>query len=237
LLLLALALQIPVGCAHAGGEPTGGRLLFADDFRDGLANWVIELEQGGEVAARDGVLDVDVPRGCTVWFRHVIEGPVVIEYEATAVSAGGPNDRVSDLNCFWMARDARSPHDLFATKRSGRFEDYNPLRCYYVGLGGNHNTTTRFRRYIGHPETRPLLPEHDLRGPADLLVANRPQTIRLIACDERVRYQRDGRTLFTLNDAEPYTSGWFGLRTVKSHLRIRNFRIYALRPCPPRGNL
>ena len=35
-----------------------------------------------------------------------------------------------------MARDARSPDDLFATKRSGAFADYNPLRCYYVGLGG-----------------------------------------------------------------------------------------------------
>jgi hypothetical protein len=206
------------------------RLLFADDFRQGLANWRVEAEPGGTVVAGDGRLEIDVPAGCTVWFTHLIEGPVVIEYEATAVSAGGPNDRVSDLNCFWMARDARSPHDLFATPRSGRFAEYNELRCYYVGLGGNANTTTRFRRYIGDPVTRPLLPEHDLAAPGDLLVPNRPQTIRLRADGGRIQFHRDGRPVFEMNDPEPYTSGWFGLRTVNSHLVVRNFRIYRPRP-------
>jgi hypothetical protein len=32
----------------------------------------------------------------------------------TPVSAGGVNDRVSDLNDFWNATDVRSPRDLFA---------------------------------------------------------------------------------------------------------------------------
>ena len=73
----------------------------------------------------------------------------MIQYEATVVSAGGPNDRVSDLNSFWMATDPRTPEDLFAHDRSGKFAEYNLLDMYYVGLGGNGNTTTRFRRYIG----------------------------------------------------------------------------------------
>ena len=75
------------------------------------------------------------------------------------ISAGGKNDRVSDLNCFWMARDSRNPDDLFAVHRTGKFADYNQLLCYYVGVGGNTNTTTRFRRYIGDANTRPLLPQ------------------------------------------------------------------------------
>lgn len=29
-------------------------------------------------------------------------------------------------------------------------------------------------------------------------------------------------------DAAPHTRGWFAIRTTKSHLRIRNFRIYRL---------
>jgi hypothetical protein len=33
--------------------------------------------------------------------------------------------------------------------------------------------------------------------------------------------RRDGATLFTMNDPAPYTSGWLGLRTTFSHLRIR----------------
>ena len=46
---------------------------------------------------------------------------------------------------------------MFAQARSGAFADYNDLLTYYVGLGGNRNTTTRFRRYIGDPVLRPLL--------------------------------------------------------------------------------
>ena len=218
-LSLLLLLMLP-SCTTPAPRP-----LFADDFRNGLLQWRVELEKGGTVEARDGVLDIDVPGGCTVWFKPLIEGPVVITYEAIAVNRGGPNDRVSDLNCFWMARDARSPDDLFATTRSGRFAEYNQLRGYYVGLGGNSNTTTRFRRYIGDPDVRPLLPEHDLRGREDLLTPNRPQRIRLVADGSTIECFHDGRRLFHHVDPEPYTSGWFGFRTVSSHLQIRRFRV------------
>ena len=147
-----------------------GKLLFSDDFTHGLSHWTVELEKGGTVEAKGGILSLDVPAGCTVWFRPELHGPVAIEYEATMIRRGGPSDRVSDLNCFWMAGDAR-------VKRSGKFADYNTLRGYYVGQGGNTNSTTRFRRYIGDPVLRPLLPEHDLKAP--LLEANTPMHIRL----------------------------------------------------------
>ena len=51
----------------------------------------------------------------------------MIQYEATVIAASGPNDRVSDLNSFWMATDPQSPTDLFAHPRSGAFADYNTL--------------------------------------------------------------------------------------------------------------
>jgi hypothetical protein len=153
----------------------------------------------------------------------------MIEYEATVISAGGKNDRVSDLNCFWMATDARSPDDLFATHRSGKFEDYNPLRAYYVGLGGNGNTTTRFRRYIGDKELRPLLPEHDLRDKASLITPNLAQTIRLVACGKLIQFWRDDRRIFEMVDDAPYTRGHFGFRTTQNHMEIRGFRVYRLK--------
>jgi hypothetical protein len=205
-----------------------GQLLHRDDFDHGLENWTTELESGGSVGVKDGRLEIDVPAGCTIWFKLRLDGPVMIAYDATVVSAGGPNDRVSDLNCFWMARDARSPDDLFARKRSGRFADYNPLLTYYVGQGGNGNTTTRFRRYVGDQVNRPLLPEHDKRDPADLLTANVKQTIQLIACGSIVQYYRDGKRVFELNDPHPYTSGWFALRTTKNHMTIERFCVYRL---------
>ena len=206
--------------------------IASDDFSSGLGQWHMELEKAGTVAVRDGALEIDVPGGCTVWFRRQLEGPVLISYEATVIRAGGPNDRLSDLNCFWMARDPRSPADLLAHPRSGAFADYDQLRCYYVGLGGNSNTTTRFRRYIGEKGNRPLLPGHDLAAPEFLLVANTRQTIALVAAGNVVGYYRDGRRLFAYDDPEPYTKGWFAFRTVTSHLRLRNFQVHRLVAVP-----
>jgi hypothetical protein len=204
--------------------------IVRDDFDHGLDRWSAELQSGGSVAARDGTLIIDVPAGCTVWLKTPLDGRVMIEYEATVISRGGANDRVSDLNCFWMARDARSPDDLFATARHGKFEEYNLLRGYYVGVGGNGNTTTRFRRYIGDAELRPLLPQHDLHDPTDLLTANVPQTIRIIASGNRIEFWRDERRLFEMDDEQPYTSGHFAFRTTHSHLEIRGFRVYRIKP-------
>jgi hypothetical protein len=207
-----------------------GEVLYHDDFAGPeTRDWIPELEDGGTVAARDSRLVVDVPKGATVWFRHELAGPVLIEYAATAVSRGGPNDRVSDLNCFWMAHDPKHPNRLLETRRSGKFADYDSLRTYYVGLGGNANTTTRFRRYIGEPGNRPLLPEHDLTAPEFLLRPNIRQTLRLVACGNLIQYWRDTRCLFEMNDSQPYTRGWFGLRTVTSHHEIARFRVYKLR--------
>jgi hypothetical protein len=209
---------------------TVGEMLYSDEFDRSLDQWSTELERGGTVSMRQNQLDIDVPAGCSVWFKPRLSGPVMIEYEATIISAGGPNDRVSDLNCFWMARDTRNLDDIFATKRSGKFSDYDRLLTYYVGQGGNSNTTTRFRRYIGEQDNRPLLPEHDLRDKKDLLTPNVTQKIQLIAGSPIVQYYREGQCLFNFNDSNPYTSGWFAIRTTKNHMTVKHFRVYRLIP-------
>lgn len=244
-LLTLLLLLSAIGCVAAEGGSTRvlasgvespdsrfvvGELLLHDDFNGGIDRWRIEAEKGGTVRVIEGSLDIDVPGGCSVWLKDRLEGPVMISYEATAVDAGGPNDRVSDLNCFWMAQDARSPEDMFATRRSGVFSDYDQLRCYYVGHGGNSNTTTRFRRYIGEKGNRPLIPEHDLSAGEFLLTPNTPRNIQLIAAGRSVAYFSDGRRFFALEDPMPYTGGWFAFRTVASHLKIKNFTVHRLVP-------
>jgi hypothetical protein len=211
-------------CTHLGT----GELLYRDDFRAGLANWALETERPARVTAHAGVLDIDTPAGLTLWFKPELRGPILIEYEAEAVSAGGPNDRVSDLNCFWMATDPRSTSGPFNEPRSGAFAEYNNLLGYYVGLGGNTNTTTRFRRYIGSDTERPLLPENDKSSPDVLLQPNRVQTIRIVANGNLIQYFRDGQRLFEYDDPQPYTHGWFALRTTQSHLRIRHFSVRRL---------
>jgi hypothetical protein len=208
-----------------------GKILYADHFHHGLAAWRVEMEKPGTVTAKNGVLDIDVPAGVTVWFRRELEGPVMIQYEATVLQAGGANDRVSDLNSFWMAADPKSPADVFARARSGKFAEYNALDMYYVGLGGNGNTTTRFRRYIGDQVERPLLPENDLsvaEHPDKGIVANQTQTVTLIADGSLIQYWRDGEKLFEMVDPQPYTKGWFAIRTTQNHMQVRNLRIVRL---------
>lgn len=228
--LNALAKE-PAAARPVSPDPryTVSELLAQDDFDHGLELWKAELEKGGTVVARDGALEIDVPGGCSVWLKTALSGPVLITYDATEVSAGGPNDRVSDLNCFWMARDSRALDDIFGHARNGKFSDYDQLQCYYVGQGGNSNTTTRFRRYVGEKGNRPLRPEHDLSAREFLLVPNVSQTIQLIAAGGVIGYYRDGRQIFSYDDPQPYTSGWFAIRTVTNHLRVKKFRVYRLK--------
>lgn len=192
--------------------------------RDSLAAWRIEAESpDARVTSANGMIDVDTPRGITLWYLPRLSSPVAIAFEVMAVSEGGPNDQVSDVNAFWMATDAGG--SVLAHRRSGAFADYDTLKTYYVGIGGNRNTTTRFRRYIGRAGDRPLLPGHDLRGAEALLVPNRWMRVRLIADGRRIAVERDGRLLFALDDSAPYRSGHFALRTTQSHLRVRALRI------------
>ncbi|MFS8202165.1 DUF6250 domain-containing protein [Streptomyces sp. CWNU-52B] len=220
-----LAALVPGPWASASDRRRRGRLVAHDDFRHGLGRWAAELQDGGSVTADRGVLDIDVPSGATLWFRRALRGPYVIEYTATPVSAGGANDRVSDLNNFWNATDARSPHDLFATPRGGALEEYDHLRTYYVGYGANTNTTTRLRRYVGEAGVRPLILDYT----EPLLTANRPHRVRIVSNGSTVQWWNNGRLVLDYADPEPYTSGHFAFRTTWSHFAISDFRVWELR--------
>lgn len=201
------------------------QVLVRDDLNTNR-NWVVEQASGGHVSFRQGVLTIEDVGGCTVWWREKLTAPIVISYEATVIDKGGPFDRVSDLNCFWMASDpGRADLLAPARPRTGKFEEYDALRTYYVGQGGNNNTTTRFRRYAGGGE-KPLLPGYDKRERSVLLEGNHPYRIMLmVLADGTVRYYRDHDLIFEFKDPAPLREGWFGLRTVHSHLEIRDFQI------------
>ena len=126
-----------------------GAELYRDDFSGDLSQWVVEQQPGGTVRIRDGALEIDDAAGCTGWFRTKLTAPVVITCELTFVTSGGPNDRWSDLNGFWIASDPRSPVDLFAAGhgRNGLFATYDPLRTSYVG----HGATPLRRRAFAAP--------------------------------------------------------------------------------------
>ncbi|MFW6353451.1 MAG: DUF6250 domain-containing protein [Verrucomicrobiota bacterium] len=202
-------------------------MIHSDDFSNDLSAWEVEQQPGGTVSIVDGQLVIADEGGGTVWFREKLAAPVVITYEVKASSEA----RVSDINCFWMASDPDHPEDLFAEGhgRTGAFATYDQLETYYVGFGGNYNTTTRFRRYTGDGK-RPLIPEHDLSAEEDMITPDHVYQIRLVAAGGRAQYYRDGELVFDYADEEPLTEGWFGFRTVLSRLVIDHFAVWQLEP-------
>ncbi|MCM4156945.1 DUF6250 domain-containing protein [Gramella sp. AN32] len=235
LFLLALTVLGLNSCNNKGksvdikGESFSANLIYQEDFDSGLADWKVEQMPGGTVEVNNGKLEINDVSGCTVWLKEKFDGPLMIEYDAFLIKEGGPNDRVSDLNCFWMATDPENPDDFFANsaKRGGKFSNYDSLQLYYMGVGGNDNSTTRFRRYTGDGK-RPLLPEHDLSAKEFMLEPNTKYHIKIIANDEVVQYYRNDQLLVEYIDDAPYTLGYFGFRTVNNHTTVDNFKVYSL---------
>lgn len=220
-----------VACSPVNPRGLGTqRSLYADTITDDLALWHVEAEVGAQVSAVGGKLTVTSPGGATIWFKPELRSPVEISYKIIAIDEGGPYDRVSDLNQFWMASDPTGA-GLFdgPRRRGGLFSEYDELELYYVGVGGHNNTRTRFRRYVGEKGNRPLLPEHDLTDPNFLIEGNRPYHVRIVSEGRRQRFYRDGELIFDITDDAPYLSGHFALRTVRNRLVLEDFIVRKLR--------
>ena len=105
------------------------------------------------------------------------------------------------MNCFWAANDPKHPGKLLArsTWRNGVFRNYNTLNLFYVGYGGNDNTTTRFRRYYGQfydvdeARIKPLIKEYT--DPAHLLKPNQWYYIQIRVQDNCTTFLVDGEEL------------------------------------------
>ncbi|WP_044262380.1 exo-rhamnogalacturonan lyase family protein [Bacteroides timonensis] len=193
--------------------------------------WKVESESPDyKVTFRGDTVEIVSPKGLTLWRKEKMSGKVTIEYDACVVSETG-KDRLSDLNCFWMASDPKHPDNLWKREkwRNGIFLNCYSLQLYYLGYGGNHNSTTRFRRYDGNeagiadPQARPVILK-EYTDAEHLLKANHWYHIKITNENNRVSYYIDGKRLVDFRDAKPLTEGWFGFRTTLSRTRITNFR-------------
>jgi hypothetical protein len=203
------------------------RMIFSDEFETEFdtAVWAAELHTlpGSKVSVQQGKLVLDTQGGVTVWLKKKLQGNIEITYSRKVVMAGGKNDRLSDLNQFWMATDPRN-ENLFT--RNGRFEEYDSLQLYYVGMGGNSNTTIRFRKYTGSGE-RTLIGEFS--DAAHLLKPDYEYHIRIVVHDGIVEFFVDGKCYFNFEDVNVLKEGYFGFRSTASHQEIDDVRIYELR--------
>lgn len=229
--LYALALCLPLLLLSGGpllaaeALPAERRLIFADDFIARLdpAAWIAEYqpEPHSSVSVQDGKLVLDTRGGVTVWLNRKLQGNLLIEFRRKVVIEDGSNDRLSDLNLFWMASDPKNV-ELFT--RNGQFEAYDGLDLYYVGIGGNHNTSTRFRKYGGGE--RRLLQEYS--DAAHLLKPNHEYLIQVLVQEGRSSVRVDGVEFFAFSDSAPLRSGYFGLRSTWSRQEVRAVRVWQL---------
>lgn len=200
-------------------------LILNDDFsgKESAGNYIIEKsnKDTNAVLFRDGQMELDSEGGLTVWYREKLKGDIRISFDRMVVMEGGPHDRLSDLNQFWMAND---PGDqLF--KRTGGFREYDSLLMYYVGMGGNYNKTTRMRRYDGRG-TLEMVGEYT--DSAHLLKPNHWYHIDIITRKGINSFIVDGVKYFEYEDKNQIGSGWFAFRSTKSRQRIDNLKIYAI---------
>lgn len=201
-------------------------LIFRDDFNTAdTSNWMIEKNNSPNeiVARRNGKLLFDTYGGVTAWFVHELTGNYYIRFKRTIIINGGKNDRLSDCNVFWMATD---PLHNWSFKRKGDFGEYDSLSMYYVGMGGNYNTTTRFRRYDGKGEKKII---GEFTDSLHLLQANKEYLFEIIVKDGRTQFKVDGQSYFYFTDPQPLSQGWFALRSTRSRQEIDDLEIWRIK--------
>jgi rhamnogalacturonan endolyase len=200
------------------------KVIFADDFRNDNKLWISEFEQAetSSMKISQGKLDVIATAGGTVWYKNKLKGNIMITYNATVVNAGGKNDRVSDMNTFWMASNPSSENSI---NQSGKFESYDNLHLYYAGIGGHDNETTRFRKYTGKGQ-KTILKEYTDKE--HLLVGNQKYAIKIIVNNGLVQYFVNDNLFWEYQDDAPYKEGYFGFRTYISHQIYEDFKVFQL---------
>jgi rhamnogalacturonan endolyase len=199
------------------------QLIFTDYFNKKTldSNWIVENApvKGSSISIQKGKLVLDTENGVTVWYKHKIKGNFEIEYIRTIVMDSGRNDRLSDLNQFWMATD---PQQKMFTRKGG-FKEYDSLQMYYVGMGGNYNTTTRMRRYNGKGA---LKITGEFTDSTHLLKPNTPYRIKLSFTNGTSKFFVNDILFFEFTDSNPFTEGWFAIRSTKSRQVIDDVKIW-----------
>ncbi|MEJ8818630.1 DUF6250 domain-containing protein [Lacibacter sp. H407] len=219
-----ILISIHVACTQSIHK-AAGNIIFEDNFQKDTKNWIAEFEQpvGSTLKIGNGILDINAAKGATVWYKKKLSGNVMITYTATVIDSAGKNERVSDLNVFWMASNPKSDQ-MF--QQNGKFSSYDNLHLYYAGIGGHDNSTTRFRKYAGS-EGKEILKEYTDKE--HLLEGNKKYAIKIVVDNGLVQYFINEILFWEFKDAAPYKEGYFGFRTTTSHQTFENFKVYKLK--------
>jgi len=198
--------------------------------------WQIESESPDyRLSFMGDTCEILSSKGLTLWRKEKMHDNMIVEYDVCVLDEGKEGDRLSDMNCFWLVSDP-SHKDIWARAswRSGIFLRCYTLQMYYLGYGGNGNTTTRFRRYDGNEagvtdvSKRPAILK-EYTDAAHLLRANHWYHVKIVSKGGHTCFFVDNELVVDYHDPQPLTSGWFGFRTTWSRVRITQFKTSELR--------
>ncbi|MEQ9744528.1 DUF6250 domain-containing protein [Pectobacterium actinidiae] len=205
-------------------SPHRSTFIWSTDSTGQPLRWQVEQEDPDRTAIQTTPerLTLESAAGLTIWLDAPLSSTYRIAFTREILVADRPYDRVSDLNQFWAARDLHHSN-LFT--RYGKLNEYDSLNLYYVGMGGNWNSTTRFRYYDGHGE-RLLLGEYT--DAAHLLRPNHRYRIVIEVDRRETRFWVDDVLYFHASYPSTPAPGYFGFRTVFSRQEISEFNITPL---------
>ena len=203
------------------------RPLFQDSFKN-ADNWVVEAK--GTFTARDGALLWDCDgkeyRG-TAWCRRRFRGPTLVTYDVEVL--GGR----SNINFIFYAdleREGRSALLETTAERDGDYGQYhvfpNTIITYLANPGPGEDANrwrVRFRRNPGFK----LLRETFLHQ--DVPFGTRQNVAYAFEKDGTMRLFVDGKELLSHKEDGPLRyDGYHGLRTWRTKIRYRDFRVYGI---------
>jgi len=221
--LLTIAFVLPLaGVTAAQGQATSTISMDMENH----PRWRSEFEypHKSRLCTDGKTITIESFGGATLWLDSLLTGDYIIEYERMVLLDSGKYDRLSDLNQFWLASEADGVGTLHV--KDGKLSSYDTLDLFYVGMGGNNNSTTRFRHYDGTGD-RVLLDEKNEQ--TYLLKPNVYYTIKTVVS------LANGFTAFYVNDELLFSyqgalrhAGFFGFRQTAARQKIRNLKIYKL---------
>lgn len=81
--------------------------------------WKVESESPDyKVTFQGDTAEIVSPKGLTLWRKEKMSGKVTIEYDACVV-VESDGDRLSDLNCFWMAHQTLNIPIIYGNEKNG----------------------------------------------------------------------------------------------------------------------
>lgn len=201
-----------------GGQNLEVDLIFEESFDD-LSNWTVESTCTPYIENKSLVWPCAGEKGMgTIWCNQRFDGPTLVTYEVTSFEG------MQNINFFAYASH---PEDLLETteERTGRYNEYHNFQNYIVTFLTNDEPEwrVRFRKDPGFEllsETYVAMDTATGKSHHMAYLFEENGSFTLFVDQQKILTAKEG--------SGAYRSGHHGLRTWRSKLKYKNFKVYAI---------